>query len=158
MTTTTLLLLTGLATTSFAQSPHYPVYCKANGYCHVPGLPDSCTSDADCQTPWYPSSYCQSGGTCHLEPPPKCTTDADCVPKNGTMSSSTSISSHYAPVSVSKVCITNAAGFVLHFDLKDMDTDDVSPDSGNYPIDQTKCLSLNGKIFLIHLFVLYFFF
>ena len=141
-TTSTLLLLTGLATAAFAQSPHYPVYCKPNGYCHVPGLPDSCTSDADCETPWYPSSYCQSGGTCHLEPPPKCKSDADCVPKNGTI---TSISS-YAPVSVSKICITNAAGFVLHFDLKDMDTDAISPDSGNYPIDQTKCLSLNGKI------------
>ena len=67
-------------TVSFSQNPHYPVYCKKNGYCHVPGLPDSCTNDHQCQTPWYPSSYCQSGGSCHLEPPPQCKTDADCNP------------------------------------------------------------------------------
>ena len=63
-----------------SHSSHYPVYCKANGYCHVPGLPDSCTSDSDCRTPWYQSSYCQTGGTCHLEPPPKCKVDSDCKP------------------------------------------------------------------------------
>ena len=26
----------------------------------------------------------RTGGTCHLEPPPKCTTDADCAPKDNT--------------------------------------------------------------------------
>ena len=70
----------GLTTPAIAQNPHYPVYCKPNHYCHVPGLPDSCTSDADCQTPWY-NSYCQTGGTCHLEQPPKCNNDTDCYPK-----------------------------------------------------------------------------
>ena len=58
---------------------HYPVYCKANGFCHVPGLPDSCTRNSECQTPWY-NSYCQSGGSCHLLPPPKCKVDSDCNP------------------------------------------------------------------------------
>lgn len=33
------------------------------------------------RTPWYQSSYCQTGGTCHLEPPPKCKVDSDCNPK-----------------------------------------------------------------------------
>lgn len=63
----------------------YPVYCKTNGYCHVPGLPTSCTNNKECQTPWYPSSYCQSGGSCHLEPPPKCKKDSDCNPKSLTV-------------------------------------------------------------------------
>ena len=64
-----------------AKEVHYPVYCKANGFCHVPPQPTSCTDDAECRTPWYRSSYCQSGGTCHLELPPKCKTDSDCNPK-----------------------------------------------------------------------------
>ena len=63
-----------------AQDPHFPVYCQGNGYCHVPALPDSCSTDMQCVTPWY-NSYCQSSGTCHLELPPKCKTDADCAPK-----------------------------------------------------------------------------
>ena len=67
----------------------YPVYCKTNGYCHVPGLPTSCTNNKECQTPWYPSSYCQSGGSCHLEPPPKCTKDSDCNPKSSPKSLTT---------------------------------------------------------------------
>ncbi len=61
-----------------ADGPHFPVYCGDNGYCHAPPLPYDCTADKECQTPWYPDSYCQTGGTCHLEPPPKCKTDADC--------------------------------------------------------------------------------
>ena len=140
MSTKAALLLSSVLTLASAQNPHYPVYCKANGYCHVPGLPDSCTSDYECQTPWYPSSYCQSGGSCHLEPPPKCTKDSDCNPKNNDKTLS---SQFYAPVSVSKICVENAAGFVMHFDLKDLDTDEISQDSGTFDIDQSKCLNLN---------------
>ena len=70
----------GLVTLASAQNPHYPIYCKSNGHCHVPGLPDHCSTDNDCVTPWY-NSYCQSGGQCHLLPPPTCKTDADCKPK-----------------------------------------------------------------------------
>ena len=140
MSTKAALLLSSVLTLATAQNPHYPVYCKANGYCHVPGLPDSCTSDYECQTPWYPSSYCQSGGSCHLEPPPKCTKDSDCNPKNNDKTLS---SQFYAPVSVSKICVENAAGFVMHFDLKDLDTDEISQDSGTFDIDQSKCLNLN---------------
>ena len=72
-------------------------------------------------------------------PPPKCTHDSDCNPKNGSFTTL----GGYAPVTVGKICVTNAAGFVLHFDLKDMDTDSISQDSGDYPIDQTKCLSMS---------------
>jgi hypothetical protein len=120
-------------------NPHYPIYCKANGFCHVPPLPDSCTSNYQCQTPWYPGSYCQSGGTCHLENPPKCTKDSDCTPNDSNNTKTT----YYTPVTVSKICVDNNAGFVLHWDMKDLDTDKISQDSGTYPIDQTKCLTLN---------------
>ena len=70
----------GLSSFSF-----YPLYAFAYFHvayfqCHVPGLPTSCTTDYQCQTPWYPSSYCQSGGSCHLEPPPQCKVDSDCNP------------------------------------------------------------------------------
>jgi hypothetical protein len=55
-----LCLLLLLAPRARAQSPHFPVFCQADGFCHVPGLPTECTSDSDCRTPWY-DSYCQSG-------------------------------------------------------------------------------------------------
>ena len=132
---------TGIYAVLAQPNPHYPVYCKTNGFCHVPGLPNSCTDDSECRTPWY-DSYCQTGGTCHLEPPPKCKVDSDCYPKNAT-TSAIAMTEYYTPVTVSKICVNNNAGFVLHFDMKDMDTDEISQDSGEYPIDQSKCLSLN---------------
>jgi hypothetical protein len=46
-------------------------------------------------------------------------------------------------LNVSKICIDNSAGFVLHWDMKDVLTDNKSPDSGKYPIDQTKCQMLD---------------
>jgi hypothetical protein len=53
-------------------------YCKANGYCHVPPQPDTCTEDSQCRSPWYPTSYCQHQGSCHMELPPRCLYDSDC--------------------------------------------------------------------------------
>jgi hypothetical protein len=55
----------GLVSLASGQNPHFPIYCKANGFCHVPGLPDSCNTDNDCKTPWY-DSYCQSGAWASL--------------------------------------------------------------------------------------------
>ena len=59
-------------------------YCKSNHYCHVPPQPIHCTTDAQCRSSWYPSSYCQNPdkmGTCHLNMPPRCEQDSDCLPK-----------------------------------------------------------------------------
>ena len=57
-------------------------YCKSNHYCHVPPQPTSCTTDTQCRTSWYPSSYCQGNlthaGSCHMELPPRCQKDSDC--------------------------------------------------------------------------------
>lgn len=125
-----------LGMTRAVGAQHYPIYCKSNGYCHVPPLPDSCTNDADCQTAWY-NSYCQSSGVCHAELPPKCKTDADCQAK-----SLVSENSGYTPPAVGKICIDNDAGFVLHWDMRDLLSDKQSQDSGSYPIDQSKCMSL----------------
>ena len=49
----------------------------------------------------------------------------------------------FTPPEVGRICVTNSAGFVLHFDMKDLDSDELSPDSGDYPIDQTKCQPLD---------------
>ena len=88
--------------------PHFPVYCQDNGFCHVPGLPDSCTETAQCQTPWYPDSYCQTGGTCHLEPPPKCKTDADCQrPQIKTCATSAPASFPRSPPSNGDLCCSS---------------------------------------------------
>merc|ERR1712013_375020 len=45
---------------------------------------------------------------------------------------------------VSKVCVTNSAGFVLHWEARDLITDVAGPDSGTYPIDQTRCMDLSN--------------
>lgn len=45
---------------------------------------------------------------------------------------------------VSKVCVTNSAGFVLHWEARDLLSDTKGPDSGRYPIDQTRCMGLDG--------------
>jgi len=53
-------------------------------YCHAPAQPDSCATDADCQTPYYPTSWCMNDDTksapfvCKIELPPTCAADADC--------------------------------------------------------------------------------
>lgn len=132
-------LLAGLA-----NAQHYPIYCKSNGYCHVPPLPDTCTNDSQCKTPWY-DSYCvinhgAVSGTCHLELPPKCTTDADCQPKQAVTAGAKDAT--FEPPVVGKICVNNAAGFVLHWDMRDLLTDKTSEDSGSYPIDQARCLSI----------------
>jgi hypothetical protein len=46
------------------------------------------------------------------------------------------------PPVASRVCVDNNAGFDLHWALKDLDTNNVGPDSGSYPIDQTRCLEI----------------
>jgi hypothetical protein len=65
------------------------VYCMndpskhAPFYCHVPPLPTSCKTNADCTSPWY-KSWCMNDPSkkapyvCKEELPPKCKTDADC--------------------------------------------------------------------------------
>jgi hypothetical protein len=45
--------------------------------------------------------------------------------------------------SVSKVCVTNDAGFVLDWYLQDLLSNAKSESTDNYPIDQTKCLELS---------------
>ena len=62
--------------------------------------------------------------------------DSDC-------GDSMQVCASYAPPEVGRICVTNSAGFVLHFDMKDLDTDEISPDSGTYPIDETKCQPLS---------------
>merc|ERR1711871_478304 len=42
--------------TEVGDGPHFPTYCNYKGYCHCPPLPLTCTSDLDCQTPWYNST------------------------------------------------------------------------------------------------------
>jgi hypothetical protein len=87
------------ATAVRAQTPHFPVYCN-NGpdkkppyYCHAPPLPASCNTNADCQTPWYNTSYCMNDDTkhppykCYQELPPKCKVDSDCERKTKTKAS-----------------------------------------------------------------------
>jgi hypothetical protein len=36
---------------------------------------------------------------------------------------------------VSRICVTNDAGFVLHWYIHDINTNENGQDSGNYPID-----------------------
>ena len=47
------------------------------------------------------------------------------------------------PPPVSRVCVDNNAGFDLHWALKDLNTNIVGPDSGSYPIDQTRCQAID---------------
>ena len=51
-----------------------------------------------------------------------------------------------APPKVSKVCVTNNAGFVLHWEIDDLLNDAKSADSGSYPIDQTRCLGVEDTV------------
>lgn len=44
---------------------------------------------------------------------------------------------------VARVCVANQAFFVLHWNLQDILTQTKGPGSGDYPIDQTRCLSLS---------------
>ena len=118
----------------------HPVYCDTAAHaCHCPDVPLKCTRDNDCRNPWYPDSYCQAHGSCKVSPPPECRTDEDCA-RNETAVAAVA---RYAPPAVNRICVTNSAGFVLHFDMRDLDTDEISPDSGTYPIDQTKCQVLS---------------
>ena len=55
---------------------------------------------------------------------------------NVTLSASTALN-------VSRICVDNSAGFVLHWAMRDLITDIMGPDSGSYPIDQTRCLPIN---------------
>ena len=43
------------------------------------------------------------------------------------------------PPVVNRICVANQAGFVLHWEMKDLLNNNKSPDSGTYPIDQTRC-------------------
>uniref|UniRef100_A0A7S4LQP4 Uncharacterized protein n=1 Tax=Oxyrrhis marina TaxID=2969 RepID=A0A7S4LQP4_OXYMA len=49
-----------------------------------------------------------------------------------------------ATTTVKKICVTNSAGFVLHWTAKDVLTDNQGEDSGKYPIDQTRCQDLTA--------------
>ena len=40
--------------------------------------------------------------------------------------------------------MVNAAGFVLHWSIRDLITGAESRDSGTYPIDQTRCIDLTA--------------
>ena len=51
-----------------------------------------------------------------------------------------------APPKVSKVCVTNSAGFVLHWEIDDLLNNAKGADSGSYPIDQTKCMSIGDTV------------
>ena len=46
----------------------------------------------------------------------------------------------------SKVCVSNMAGFVLHWWMDDLITGNSSSDSGSYPIDQTRCMDIAGTL------------
>eukprot|EP01062_Namystynia_karyoxenos_P083840 TRINITY_DN973_c0_g1_i3.p1 TRINITY_DN973_c0_g1~~TRINITY_DN973_c0_g1_i3.p1 ORF type:complete len:704 (+),score=278.46 TRINITY_DN973_c0_g1_i3:82-2193(+) len=46
------------------------------------------------------------------------------------------------PPKVSKVCVANDAGFVLRWHATDRRTGGASSDSGDYPVDQTRCIDL----------------
>ena len=49
-------------------------------------------------------------------------------------------------IQASKACVTNSGGYVLHWWYDDLNLDTESPDSGNYPIDQTRCMDMVGNI------------
>ena len=51
-----------------------------------------------------------------------------------------------AAVPASKVCITNNAGFVMHYYFDDVVTGELSHSTDNYDIDQTTCLSIADAI------------
>eukprot|EP00756_Hemistasia_phaeocysticola_P029898 Hpha_TRINITY_DN16261_c0_g2::TRINITY_DN16261_c0_g2_i1::g.12839::m.12839 len=44
---------------------------------------------------------------------------------------------------VSKICVANDAGFELNWAAKSVSTGSKTASSGNYPIDQTRCMSLS---------------
>lgn len=46
-------------------------------------------------------------------------------------------------LAVSRVCVVNNAGFVVNFGLHDCNTALESPDSGNFPIDQHRCMEVS---------------
>eukprot|EP00756_Hemistasia_phaeocysticola_P016368 Hpha_TRINITY_DN15471_c5_g15::TRINITY_DN15471_c5_g15_i1::g.176772::m.176772 len=56
----------------------------------------------------------------------------------------------YTPVSpgklaeVGQICVTNGAAFVMHWAAVDPKTGDTSASSGNYAIDQTRCIDLGS--------------
>ena len=47
-----------------------------------------------------------------------------------------------AAVKGTKVCVSNFAGFDLHFHMTDLNTGASSAESDNYPIDKTKCMDI----------------
>ena len=45
-------------------------------------------------------------------------------------------------IPANEVCISNMAGFVMNWDMTDLVNGEKSANSGNYDIDQTKCMKL----------------
>ena len=49
----------------------------------------------------------------------------------------------YAPAETgSEICVTNMAGFVLHWDMTDLLTGKTSGESAGYPADNVKCMKI----------------
>ena len=73
------------------------------------------------------------------------TTRSSPLPFNSSTSSTAASlpSPHTAPIQkFQKICVTNSAGFVLHWWMKDLVQGTQSQDSGPYPIDKTVCMDI----------------
>jgi len=82
---------------------------------------------------------------------------AECIRDCSSGSSETYKAHHSVLPEVARICIANQAGFVLHWELQDILTQKLSADSGYYPIDQTRCMSLtdipgvvDGDVIMCH--------
>ena len=49
-----------------------------------------------------------------------------------------------AAIPATEICIANLGGYVLHWWMIDLITGTQSNDSGNYPIDQTRCMDFSS--------------
>ena len=49
-----------------------------------------------------------------------------------------------AAIPATEICIANQGGYVLHWWVTDLLTGTNSNDSGNYPIDQTRCMDFSS--------------
>ena len=55
-----------------------------------------------------------------------------------------SVSLATAAIPATEICVTNSGGYVLHWWMLDLITGTQSKDSGNYPIDQTRCMDFSS--------------
>ena len=52
-----------------------------------------------------------------------------------------------AAVPADKVCVTNEAGFVLHYFFNDVITGETTPEYGGYAADHTQCTNISDAVY-----------